>query len=86
MYIQPWSLPSTIYNFLICPRECCSLWTVCEDIVQCTKTEAAGTIVYAPNHKKMRAHPVSTMPRKISTDFHKIKNKIILKLFNFSLL
>lgn len=34
------------------------------NIVQCKKTEAAGTIVYASDHKKMRVYPVSFVSRK----------------------
>lgn len=56
------------------------------DIVQCKKTEAAGTIVYASDHKKMRVYPVSTVSRKSLLKSHKIRSQIMLKAVSLSLL
>lgn len=55
------------------------------DIVQRKETEAAGTIVYASDHKKLRVYPVSTVSRKISIESHKVRSQIILQAFSFSL-
>lgn len=46
------------------------------DIVQCKKTEAAGTIVYVSDHKKMRVYPVSTVSRKSLLNLTKVGTKL----------
>lgn len=81
MYIQLWSLPSTTYKWVYYARKCCSLLTICEDIVQCKKTEAAGTIVYASDHKKMRVYPVSTLSRISLLNLTKLGIKLFWGLF-----
>lgn len=68
---------------LISPRGC-SLSAIREDIVQCKKTEAAGTIVYASGHKKMGVYPVSTLTRKICTESQRLRNQIISKAFSYN--
>lgn len=46
------------------------------DIVPCKKMEAAGTIVYASDHKKMRVYPVSTVSRKSLLNLTKVGTKL----------
>lgn len=46
------------------------------DIVQYKKTEAAGTIVYASDHKKMRVYPISTVYRNSLLNLTKVRDKL----------
>ena len=46
------------------------------DIVQCETAEAAGTIVYASDHEKIRVYPVSTVSRKLLLNLTKSGPKL----------
>lgn len=49
-------------------------------IVQRKETEAAGTIVYASDHKKLRVYPVSTVSGKSPLNLTKLGAKLFCKL------
>lgn len=66
------------------PKSAVLYWQYVKTIVQCKKTEAAGTIVYASDHKKMRVYPVSTLSRKSLLNRTKLGIKSFLKTFCFS--
>lgn len=51
------------------------------DIVQCETAEAAGTIVYASDHEKIRVYPVSTVSRKLLLNLTKSGPKLFWKLY-----
>ena len=63
------------------PKSAVLYWQYVKTLFSVRKTEAAGTIVYTSDHKKMRVYPVSALSRISLLNLTKLGIKLFWGLF-----